>query len=61
MPKLRWSNTKWRNTAKLKCPHCRSVQLSRDGIVKGEQRFLCKKCGKRTIVPVVSKSKGGKK
>lgn len=54
--KRHWINTKWRNTAKLRCPYCRSTQLSRDGVVKGRQRYLCKKCKHRTITP-----KGGKK
>jgi transposase-like protein len=57
--KRHWINTKWRNTKKLKCPYCRSVQLARDGVVKGKQRFLCKKCGHRTIVPRTPK--GGDK
>ena len=54
--KRHWINTKWRNTDKLKCPYCKSTQLARDGKSKGQQRFLCKKCGHRTIVP-----RGGKK
>lgn len=40
-----------RRVKKLKCPSCRSVRLRKDGIVKGKQRYFCKRCGHRTIVP----------
>ncbi len=48
---------KWVNKKKLKCPKCGSVRLAKDGIVKGKQRYLCMKCGFRTIKPKGTKKK----
>jgi len=33
---------------KKKCPYCYSECLVKDGIVRGKQRYRCKKCLKRT-------------
>lgn len=34
----------------MKCPHCRSEQLSKNGYRRGKQCFLCKTCGKQFVV-----------
>jgi AcrR family transcriptional regulator len=31
----------------MKCPHCQSEQLSKNGHRHGKQRYLCKDCGKQ--------------
>ncbi|MBO3459887.1 TetR/AcrR family transcriptional regulator [Aetokthonos hydrillicola] len=31
----------------MKCPHCRSQRLSKNGHRHGKQRYLCKDCGKQ--------------
>jgi AcrR family transcriptional regulator len=33
----------------MKCPHCRSVQLSRNGYRRGKQCYLCKDCRKQFV------------
>ncbi|KKN59663.1 hypothetical protein LCGC14_0539900 [marine sediment metagenome] len=38
----------WKNEG-LKCPHCRSVRLRKEGIVGGKQRYYCKRCKKTTV------------
>ncbi len=41
-----------RNVMKvMKCPHCRSVQLSKNGSRRGKQCYLCKDCGKQFVQP----------
>ena len=32
----------------LKCRHCGCEELSKDGIIKGKQRYKCKKCKRTT-------------
>jgi AcrR family transcriptional regulator len=38
----------------MKCPHCRSAQLSRNGYRRGKQCYLCKDCGKQFVQAVTS-------
>jgi AcrR family transcriptional regulator len=33
----------------MKCPHCRSAQLSKNGYRRGKQCYLCKDCGKQFV------------
>jgi AcrR family transcriptional regulator len=33
----------------MKCPHCQSSQLSRNGYRRGKQCYLCKGCGKQFV------------
>jgi AcrR family transcriptional regulator len=33
----------------MKCPHCRSTQLSKNGYRRGKQCYLCKDCGKQFV------------
>jgi AcrR family transcriptional regulator len=33
----------------MKCPHCRSQQLSKNGNRRGKQCYLCKDCGKQFV------------
>jgi AcrR family transcriptional regulator len=33
----------------MKCPHCRSQQLSKNGLRRGKQCYLCKSCGKQFV------------
>lgn len=41
-----------RNVMKvMKCLHCRSVQLSKNGYRRGKQCYLCKDCGKQFVQP----------
>lgn len=40
----------------MKCPHCQSEQLSRNGRRRGQQCFLCKDCGKQFVESVMIKA-----
>ncbi len=41
-----------RNVMKvMKCPHCRSTQLSKNGSRRGKQCYLCKDCSKQFVQP----------
>jgi len=41
---------RWRNVMKvMKCPHCRSQQLSKNGYRRGKQCYRCKDCGKQFV------------
>ena len=33
----------------MKCPHCRSQELSKNGNRRGKQCYLCKQCGKQFV------------
>ncbi|BAY26760.1 TetR family transcriptional regulator protein [Calothrix sp. NIES-2100] len=33
----------------MKCPHCQSQQLSKNGYRRGKQCYLCKECGKQFV------------
>ncbi|BAY65345.1 TetR family transcriptional regulator protein [Calothrix brevissima NIES-22] len=33
----------------MKCPHCQSSQLSKNGYRRGKQCYLCKECGKQFV------------
>lgn len=33
----------------MKCPHCQSQQLSRNGYRRGKQCYICKECGKQFV------------
>lgn len=33
----------------MKCPHCQSEQLSKNGHRRGKQCYLCKECGKQFV------------
>jgi AcrR family transcriptional regulator len=33
----------------MKCPHCQSEQLSKNGYRRGKQCYLCKECGKQFV------------
>jgi AcrR family transcriptional regulator len=33
----------------MKCPHCRSIQLSKNGYRRGKQCYLCKDCSKQFV------------
>lgn len=33
----------------MKCPHCQSQQLSKNGYRRGKQCYLCKNCGKQFV------------
>jgi AcrR family transcriptional regulator len=35
----------------MKCIHCRSAQLSKNGYRRGKQCYLCKDCGKQFVQP----------
>ncbi|PIG95211.1 TetR family transcriptional regulator [Gloeocapsopsis sp. IPPAS B-1203] len=37
----------------MKCPHCRSQQLSKNGYRRGKQCYLCKECGKQFVESAV--------
>ena len=52
-----FTKDRWRNKRGLKCPHCGSTRIRKDGIPKRDkkQRYFCKKCRRHTIAP-----KGGK-
>ena len=39
----------------MNCPKCKSEHHVKDGIVKGKQRYLCKKCKYRYTVPFKGK------
>jgi len=53
----------WKNTARYRCPKCKSIQLFKDGFVRGVQRFRCKKCDTVTILPIgmQRRSRAGKR
>ena len=36
------------------CPNCFSMQLRKEGLMKGKQRYLCKKCNYKTVHPLES-------
>lgn len=38
----------------MKCPHCQSLQLSKNGYRRGKQCYLCKDCGKQFVDSVRS-------
>jgi AcrR family transcriptional regulator/ribosomal protein L37AE/L43A len=40
----------------MKCPHCQSEQISRNGYRRGQQCYLCKVCGKQFVESVISKT-----
>jgi transposase-like protein len=33
----------------MKCRHCQSIDLSRNGYRRGKQCYLCKQCGKQFL------------
>ena len=41
----------------MNCPKCTSVEKTKDGVVKGKQRYKCKECGFRYTVASGSKAK----
>jgi AcrR family transcriptional regulator len=41
---------RWHDVMKvMKCPHCRSQQLSKNGYRRGKQCYRCKDCGKQFV------------
>jgi AcrR family transcriptional regulator len=42
----------------MKCPHCRSSQLSKNGSRRGKQCYLCKACGKQFLKGLTSDTSG---
>ena len=40
----------------VKCPKCSNSRCVKDGIIKGQQRYLCKDCQYRHTVACVGKS-----
>jgi AcrR family transcriptional regulator len=40
----------------MKCPHCQSEQISKNGYRRGQQCYLCKACGKQFVASVISKT-----
>ena len=41
----------------MECPKCKSINYTKDGIVKSKQRYRCKECNYRYTVNVKSTSK----
>ena len=41
----------------MNCPKCTSDEKTKDGVVKGKQRYKCKECGFRYTVASGSKAK----
>jgi AcrR family transcriptional regulator len=49
-----------RNVMKvMKCPHCRSAQLSKNGYRRGKQCYLCKDCGKQFVQSATATTSNG--
>lgn len=40
----------------MKCPHCQSRQISKNGSRRGKQCYLCKDCGKQFVESVMLKA-----
>lgn len=41
----------------MNCPKCKSSKNTKDGVIKGKQRYKCKKCNYRYTVEIKSTSK----